>query len=247
MIRVFQDFYSPQTLIRKTELSYCWRQNSLSLAGETTNYVRCTANNSSGERDHNDQFLYYNAKRMSFSMWIQMAIQMSRNDDICILLNSDIYLDAAFISQLHAIDLKTLDFLALSRYEIWPNIELTDNPHLKQDLWAFRFVDSHSSYYNELSRRVDFNLGVPGCDNRMSGAAWELGFEILNPSKYLRSFHVHHDYSRNYTETDRVFGLYYFPNATGLGESPSGCPAIFKRTQNSNAPVQMPPISIFFL
>ena len=49
-----------------------------------------------------------------------------------------------------------------------------------------------------------FELGTPGCDNRLAHEASRAGLRVLNPSRSLRSAHLHNSQVRNYTQRQRL-------------------------------------------
>ena len=63
-----------------------------------------------------------------------------------------------------------------------------------------------------------FELGTPGCDNRLAHEASRAGLRVLNPSRSLRSAHLHNSQVRNYTQRQRLPGPYRFVPASFLGD-----------------------------
>jgi len=55
---------------------------------------------------------------------------------------------------------------------------------------------------------IDFYMGVPGCDNRFAHQLHASGLLVVNPSKIIRSFHVHASELRTYQEHERLGGEY---------------------------------------
>jgi hypothetical protein len=50
----------------------------------------------------------------------------------------------------------------------------------------------------------NFTLGMRGCDNRIAAEFEIAGYRVSNPSKSIRSYHVHNSGIRNYTTTDVI-------------------------------------------
>jgi hypothetical protein len=94
------------------------------------------------------------------------------------------------------IDSKTC--LALSRWDIqedstYVHFDRSDS----QDTWIFLGgipnIDG-----------ADFTLGRSGCDNKISYLLDESGYFVINPSKTLKTYHLHLTNIRNYSLTDRI-------------------------------------------
>lgn len=79
-----------------------------------------------------------------------------------------------------------------------------------QDLWAFR-----GGQHIQKLQGVNIPLGVPGCDNRI---AWVLDQKTrtMNPSRSIRTYHVHDSGFRTYTQKSRVPKPYKLVPATAL-------------------------------
>ena len=118
-------------------------------------------------------------------------------NDINIFANSDIY----FNETINLVrDMGVKDAYALTRWEI-DNGEIVPfeekhhyNAEAKakhsQDVWVFNGVAKNI--------RGNFQIGVPGCDNRI---AWEInnaGYRLSNPSDKIQCIHKHAEQARNY-------------------------------------------------
>jgi hypothetical protein len=84
--------------------------------------------------------------------------------------------------------------LALSRWEI-QNLEKNISTHFdrddSQDTWIFL------GSVNNINL-ADFTLGVCGCDNKIAYLLGENGYYVINPSKTLKTYHLHLTNVRNY-------------------------------------------------
>ena len=76
---------------------------------------------------------------------------------------------------------------ALSRHEFHLNrpSHLFDQPDT-QDTWVFNGNERLPNVEN-----VNFTMGVAGCDNRLAYELKQAGFEVLNPSRTIKTFHFH--------------------------------------------------------
>ena len=94
------------------------------------------------------------------------------------------------------IDSKTC--LALSRWDIQENntyvhFDRSDS----QDTWIF--IGGVPNING-----ADFTLGKCGCDNKILYLLDESGYFLINPSKTLKTYHLHLTNIRNYALTDRI-------------------------------------------
>lgn len=55
---------------------------------------------------------------------------------------------------------------------------------------------------------IDFRMGIPGCDNRFARELHNVGKKMINPSRLVKTYHVHDSGVRNYSERDRLGGDY---------------------------------------
>ena len=68
-----------------------------------------------------------------------------------------------------------------------------------QDTWIW-----HTNYnLNEEKDRnvLDFQLGIPGCDNTLAYMVQVLGYKVYNLPKLVKSYHIHNTNIRNYDQT----------------------------------------------
>jgi hypothetical protein len=112
--------------------------------------------------------------------WIN---ELAGPDDVSILANADIYFgDHLFLFRHWLPPGGTA--LALARWEPDENgTFLLRDRNDSQDAWIFRGPIRNID--------ADFPVGVPGCDNRLASELASAGFEVLNPSFSLKSFHLH--------------------------------------------------------
>jgi hypothetical protein len=121
--------------------------------------------------------------RPTYLSFFNFINSVTGENDINVIANSDIY----FVD-FDKYPTSTQCF-ALTRYE--PNYFLNRND--SQDSWIFKGKIRIPKY-------CSFYLGMPGCDNRI---AWELqaiGYEVLNPSLTIKTYHVHKNANTHYGE-----------------------------------------------
>lgn len=130
--------------------------------------------------------------RPTYFTFFNFASRNIKENENVIICNSDIHFDSS-LSLLKDIDM-TNKFYILNRYD---NNILFDVPY-SQDTWIFK--------NGLILKESKFNLGVPGCDNRIAYLAHINGNTIYNPSKLVKSHHIHKETSRNYQ--GKVLGPY---------------------------------------
>lgn len=132
--------------------------------------------------------------------------------EVCVVANGDIIFNNS-LEQLSEISLDE-KFLALSRWEAGEasdRLRLFDLPS-SQDCWIFQAP-------LKTTDKMDFNLGIPGCDNRIAFLVHDLGYEVLNPSHSIVTVHFHHSMVRTYTSEDRVPGPYCLVPPCSIADS----------------------------
>jgi hypothetical protein len=74
--------------------------------------------------------------------------------------------------------------------------------HDSQDSWWFQKCPSYL-------HGADFSLGIPGCDNIIAGLLYDSGIQVFNPSRTIKTTHIHSSNVRNYIpSSDRLYGAY---------------------------------------
>jgi hypothetical protein len=123
-------------------------------------------------------------------------------DQICIIANADIILDDS-ISVLKETDLTNI-FVALTRWEVFNEDNewciAPFNNSSSQDVWAFKSPI-------EVTDEMDFNLGKPGCDNKIAKLMSEK-YDVRNPGLQIVTCHFHMSGHRTYDNNDRIPGPY---------------------------------------
>lgn len=165
-----------------------------------------------------------NRERLSFKYAFDFC-NRELKEGLCIIANSDIYFDETlmFLDEVDFVNTKTL--IALSRYD---NGRLFNNP-FSQDCWIFRAPIGFDT------EELNFKFGILGCDNVIAEVFRKNGYYVANPSKVIRSHHMHQSNYRTYTNEDRIWGRYYLVAPTGLHEMIQGRMINYKRGENGGA------------
>ena len=101
---------------------------------------------------------------------------------IVAVANADIYFDDS-LALVETVDLQK-KLLCLSRWDVQADgsARLFERPD-SQDAWIFRAPIR--------AFPCDFQLGQPGCDNRLAWEAQQAGLQVSNPSRSVRAYHLH--------------------------------------------------------
>ncbi len=108
-------------------------------------------------------------------------------DGLSVVANSDIVFDGTL-----PVELNPSECLALTRWELDSNGNATFNKRTdSQDCWVFN---------SKPNVDAPFCMGVRGCDNRLAYLLKESGLKVKNPSLTVKTYHVHNNKSRNYSD-----------------------------------------------
>lgn len=167
-INVFTGFYEDQHKVRNDELLECMRRNILN---PYINYVLINV-----------------PRRMKYNEYFNIINSYSDPNDVNVIMNLDIYLDPETCHLLEVV--KPREMFALCRWEKKSDgsIRFADRPD-SQDVWVFR---------GHINVDCDFYLGYAGCDNKIAKVFSDAGWVVKNPSKSIKSVHVHSSNIRNY-------------------------------------------------
>lgn len=152
-------------------------------------------------------------ERQTFRKMLQLAADNAGLDDIAIIANSDIWIPSSTLAVINW-HLQANEAYCLSRWDILPKgITLFDRAD-SQDTWVFRGPP-----------RVDidagFPFGFPGVDNRFAAELQIAGYRVLNPSRDVKTYHIHPTPHRNGNKPENRVGLpYLFVKPAKLGDEP---------------------------
>jgi hypothetical protein len=174
MIRLFYNYYEDKNPARKQEIDLCYKNN---LANPLLNVV-----------------ILDTKDRPTYRFFFDKINEITSDNDINIICNSDIFFDET-ISLTEKLMRKQV--WALSRWDWKGNgTSIHFNRQDSQDTWIIR--GKVENVYG------DFPLGKRGCDNRIAHEFHKAGYSITNPSKTVKSHHVHNSNIRTYGMKDVV-------------------------------------------
>lgn len=175
MIRLFYNYYEDKHPLRKREIDMCLQRN---LNNKLITTIICES-----------------SSKPTYQFFFDQINKVSTEDDINIICNSDIFLDETIVL---VENMKPKQLYALSRWDWLGNdafVRFFDRPD-SQDTWIFK--GKVEGVFG------DFTLGTRGCDNRIAYEFHKAGYAVSNPSKSIRTYHVHNSGVRNYTMADVV-------------------------------------------
>ena len=168
MINLLYNYYKDKNPERQKEIDLCLAKN---LANKHINTI-----------------VIESQDRLTYSYYFKKINNITLPNDINIICNSDIYLDETILNCQH---IQKNECYALSRWDI----KLKGQPELfnrpdSQDTWIFKGPIKSNLY-------GDIFLGMPGCDNRIAYEIVKAGYILSNPSKKIKTYHVHSSNIRN--------------------------------------------------
>ena len=141
-------------------------------------------------------------------------------DGFVVVANADIFFDATISRAADTDHKEAKKVFALLRYEFrsptLSDCKLFGPRPDSQDVWIV-----HSTHVLPPAL-FQFELGAPGCDNKIAYVFELLGFEVVNDPLFIRSYHHHRTEERNYApkRLDHPYHLVY----------PARIPSTFSKT-----------------
>ena len=196
MINLFVSYYQDKNSVRQQELDSCFEKNLHNKQIDKM-YVVVDGQIKKIETSARDTVIG-SSKRYTYKDYFDLINSVTGDDDVNILCNSDIYFEDLSLFN----TIKKDECYVLSRWDVGADgtIKLFNRPD-SQDCWVFR------GKVKEVGG-CDFSTGFAGCDNATAYCLEQSGYKILNPSKDIKTFHLHNSGIRHYDATvkskDRV-------------------------------------------
>ncbi|MBK7362944.1 MAG: hypothetical protein IPJ01_11670 [Micavibrio sp.] len=205
------NYYTDKNNERTNELNYCIIKN---IYNENLDkiVVICT------ESDYSALLSIYNEykdklipiitnKRPSYNDYFAITKKLfNGNNNINIISNLDIIISPEMLLQQPNCDIHKVasdylvnnNCLALTRWDVKNTSDFRDGSVLfdrpdSQDTWIFKGAIPQIS-------GADFTLGVAGCDNKIAYLLEQSGYNVINPSRTIKTYHLHLTDIRNYTD-----------------------------------------------
>jgi hypothetical protein len=197
MINLYIQYFKHKKDDRRKELDYCTKHN---IKNPAIDKVYILLENEEDKQDWmiNPKVVVTNfGKRMTFRNFVEYSNSVDSND-VHIVTNLDMFFDNDLIK----LKENNIDnhLVTLTRW----NIDVTTkkanffNVNCSQDTWIWKGVVDLSKF------DLDYFFGTPGIDNAVCGEFHETGYKVINPSLDLKSYHLHQDTTRGYTDDDVV-------------------------------------------
>lgn len=211
MLTLFAQYYVPKTQNRREEIDQCFKKNIENPLVSKFIILFEREEDKKLIPDHKKITKKFFPSRLTYGDWLKET-ELLAPGTLSILVNSDIYLTDS-VKHLIENAPKMADekrFLALSRYNPVPDgLELNSNPHWTQDTWGV--VKTKDKLPTALFQEAAFELGQPGCDNKIAYVMHSYGYAVTNPCVQVCTVHVQEDTARSYdAKSSKLIGLHAF-------------------------------------
>ena len=146
----------------------------------------------------------------TYSDYFKKINEVTKEDDVSVIANLDILFTEECLRQIED-SLKSNECYALSRWDKQPDGSLIHfNRSDSQDCWIVKGKPKDVP-------NCDFTAAKAGCDNAIAERLNSAGYIVLNPSKDIKTIHVHLSQVRNYNpkiKTERPY-LLVLPHRIG--------------------------------
>lgn len=194
MTNLFYNYYKSENIDRQKELDFCLQKN---INNNLINKIYIFSSKKVENVSNKCQII--NFERPTFLDLFKFINTVTNNDDINIIINSDIYLDET----LNLIKNINNKILCLTRYDVLSNNKIQFfNSTCSQDTWIFK------GKIKEINE-ANFTQGIAGCDNVIAHLFEKHGYEVINPSLTIKTYHLHNSDCRTYIKDGKV--LYRLP------------------------------------
>lgn len=197
------NYYRDKVVERTNELDFCILEN---IKNELIDNIVVIANQS--DMNHLDSICPSESKqkmipiitgdRPSFNDYFRITSIFSDENNINIISNLDIIIPAESLIAIPYYMTTEKTCLALSRWDINNGAAYKNNSTLfdrwdSQDTWVFKGGVP-------IIADADIQLGKAGCDNKIAYLLEQSGYNVINPSKTIKTYHLHLTNIRNYTD-----------------------------------------------
>ena len=191
-IHLVTQFYLPKNAERLAELQEALRRNATNPFLETITLLN--------ERFYNEDELGIRSPKIVQTLvpsWIKFSdLFAPRRKGYTVVTNADIFLDDT-IAHIRNSDLHCAKSMyALLRYEFTcPELHKCRVFGPRADSADTWIVHSNHALPHQV---FNFEMGRPGCDNKINYIFRMLGFDVYNDPKHIRTYHCHKGAERNY-------------------------------------------------
>lgn len=198
-INLILNIYSEKNLSRNNEYLYCLNKN-INNKDIKRIIVLTTKEDAQKIEENSKVIITILDKRPTYTDFF--SVTKNFKESINIISNSDIIIPVKTTSKLNNYLTNNKTCLALTRWDI-----------LDLDKKVYKFFnrkDSQDSWFflGEVSLKADFTLGLPGCDGSIAYLLKKNGYNVLNPSLTLKTYHLHLSNVRNYSKKVSLFNFF---------------------------------------
>jgi len=217
-VLLFMQFFIPDNLVRYNELKETMVKNvtnptfdKIYLLNERY-YTKEELGVENTKKNEYMKIIQVNIKkRASYKNYFDY-INKENIKGYIVIANSDIFFDNTMTNILKTNIKNNKAMFSLVRYEY-------TNKNLKkcrlfgegradsQDTWII-----HSNFIPKKTTIFNFNLGVPGCDNKLVYLFLILGYKVFNDPLLIKTYHNHSSQTRNYNGFINYPHCYITPN-----------------------------------
>lgn len=201
-IYIFQQFYIPKDNNRKKEINECLKKNiKLKLVTKVVllnerEYTKDEMDLTEVEFKKVQQIII--SKRLRYNIFFEIAHKFT---GYCLLANSDIFFDESLVNIFRSPLYYERSCFAQLRIE--HNKKLFGPRSDSQDAWLF-----HSKHLILNTQHSDFELGMPGCDNKITFIVSMNNYKLYNEPFRIKINHLHTSNIRGYSGKDIIPGPY---------------------------------------
>ena len=200
-INLITSYYTSEDDLRQAEIDTCLRRNILNKSID--NVFVLTNDELPFEKDN--LFVIRCKLRPTYNDLFRVTQRrLFETSNINIIANADIYFESD-IEELLKYDLRNT-CLALSRWDVTNNGTYHHASKESQDTWIFEgAVKTNTDGWMQ--------IGIKGCDNRIAHELHNVGYKVINPSKLIKSYHLHSSDVRS-DDKSIIEGPYLFISPT---------------------------------
>ena len=205
MVRIIQNYYIDPIPKRQEEIENCLYMNMVSGADEVVLFTE--------DSPVGDKIVVVPFKgRPTFNDYLHYINLVADEDDVSIICNSDIFFLPKDIAVIHT-KIRYDEAYVLSRWDVTGKGDVLFDRDDSQDTWVFK---GKVGYVED----ADEPLGKAGIDNAIAERLQRKGYTVLNPSKTVKSFHLHKTQIRRYNPIDAVSKPYLLVKPHYINEKP---------------------------
>jgi hypothetical protein len=216
MINLYYNYYKPDDVTRLHEINMCLYHNLKNSSINKVILLTVYDYQDIPYKQYHNKIKLINKDSPTFYEMLEIINNNTLDNDINIFCNSDIIIDEKSILLCNTY-LKDNDCFALTRYDLKNNINedtlfsIMINYSKKfeiskwsQDTWILKGT------IKNIENKFNYLFGSIGCDNRFAYDIKDSGYNVINPSIDIFTFHYHlirKEYIRNsvYLENKSLF------------------------------------------